>query len=67
MRWLSSIPVTESPTTPETAKFFGQSLGNNLASGRPWLDATEMIDAACDGELKAMYIVGEDPANSDPW
>ena len=52
---------------PETAKFFGQAWGiASLPVGRG-LTATEMIDAACEGRLKAMYIVGEDPANSDPW
>lgn len=51
---------------PETAKFFGQEWANtSLPVGRG-LAATEMIDAACDGRIKAMYIVGEDPANSDP-
>ena len=30
------------------------------------LTATEMIEAAASGRIKAMYIIGEDPANSDP-
>lgn len=52
---------------PETAKFFGQAWSTtSLPVGRG-LTATEMIDEACEGQLKAMYIVGEDPANSDPW
>ncbi|MDF0589959.1 formate dehydrogenase subunit alpha [Candidatus Methanocrinis natronophilus] len=32
----------------------------------PGLTATEMIGAAASGDIRAMYIVGEDPANSDP-
>ena len=51
---------------PGTAKFF--SSGWNVSSlpvGRG-LTATEMIDSAASGDIKAMYIVGEDPANSDP-
>jgi formate dehydrogenase alpha subunit len=54
---------------PETAKFFSQAWSNansSLPVGRG-LTATEMIDAACSGQLKAMYIIGEDPANSDPF
>ena len=51
---------------PETAKFFEQAWGvSGIPVGRG-LTATEMIDAAGNGEIKAMYIVGEDPANSDP-
>jgi predicted molibdopterin-dependent oxidoreductase YjgC len=37
----------------------------NLSSS-PGMAATEMIDAADDGSLKAMYIMGENPALSDP-
>lgn len=51
---------------PETAKFFSQAWGvGSLPAGRG-LTATEMIDAAHEGKIKAMYIIGEDPANSDP-
>jgi formate dehydrogenase alpha subunit len=51
----------------ETVKLFSQAWDNpSLPVGRG-LTATEMIDAACSGQLKAMYIVGEDPANSEPW
>ena len=51
---------------PDTIKFFSSAWGvESLPMGRG-LTATEMIDAASTGEIKAMYIVGEDPANSDP-
>ncbi len=51
---------------PETAKFFSSGWGvSSLPVGRG-LTATEMIDSAARGDIKAMYIVGEDPANSDP-
>ncbi|HSD58910.1 MAG TPA: formate dehydrogenase subunit alpha [Methanotrichaceae archaeon] len=51
---------------PETARFFSEGWGiSSLPVGRG-LTATEMIDAAASGQIKAMYIVGEDPANSDP-
>lgn len=35
-------------------------------SAKPGLKATEMINAAIKGDLKAMYIMGENPALSDP-
>jgi formate dehydrogenase major subunit len=51
---------------PQTTKFFTEAWGvDSLPAGRG-LTATEMIDAAARGEIKAMYIIGEDPANSDP-
>ena len=33
---------------------------------KPGLTLCEMIDAACDGALKAMYLMGENPMISDP-
>jgi formate dehydrogenase major subunit len=50
---------------PESARFFAQAWGVPCPVGRG-LTATEMIDAAASGEVRAMYIVGEDPANSEP-
>ncbi len=35
-------------------------------SDRPGITATEMTDAAIDGKLKALYIMGENPLISDP-
>jgi formate dehydrogenase alpha subunit len=51
---------------PETVRFFSQAWNSNALPAGSGLTATEMIDAAASGEIKAMYIVGEDPANSDP-
>jgi len=51
---------------PETAKFFEKAWGVSGIPAARGLTATEMIDAALKGEIKAMYIVGEDPANSEP-
>jgi formate dehydrogenase major subunit len=51
---------------PETVEFFRAAWGvDSIPLGRG-LTATEMIDRAGEGGIKAMYIVGEDPANSDP-
>ncbi len=44
---------------------FEKAWGTKL-SGNVGLTATEMIEAAMEGKLKAMYIMGENPALSDP-
>jgi len=50
---------------PETLELFSLAWGvSNLPKG-PGLTSTEMIDAALEGGIRALYIVGEDPANSD--
>jgi len=51
---------------PNTINYFSSAWGAECLPLGPGLTATEMIDAAASGEIKAMYIVGEDPANSDP-
>jgi len=50
---------------PAVQKKFEQAWGVEL-SPRPGLTATEMINAAADGKLKAMYIMGENPVITDP-
>src|SRR5471032_533235 len=42
-------------------KFWGRSLDK-----KPGLTVVEIMDAACDGKMKGMYIMGENPAMSDP-
>ena len=42
-------------------KFWGQALDKN-----PGLTVVEIMDAANDGRIKGMYIMGENPAMSDP-
>jgi formate dehydrogenase alpha subunit len=50
---------------PEVRQKFEQAWGVPL-SPRPGLTATEMIDAALTGKLKALYIMGENPIMTDP-
>jgi formate dehydrogenase alpha subunit len=50
----------------ETAQIFSQAWGIEFLPVGRGLTATEMTDAAREGKIKAMYIVGEDPVNSDP-
>ncbi|MEP7262581.1 MAG: molybdopterin-dependent oxidoreductase, partial [Usitatibacter sp.] len=42
-------------------KFWGQELDHKAG-----LTVVEIMDAACDGRIKGMYIMGENPAMSDP-
>jgi formate dehydrogenase (coenzyme F420) alpha subunit len=54
-------PGYKRASDPKSIEFFkaGWNAGN-LPSG-PGLTSTEMTDAAVEGKLKAMYIIGEDP------
>jgi formate dehydrogenase major subunit len=59
-------PGYRKASDPETIKYFSSAWeADGLPTG-PGLTATEMIEAATSGDVGAMYIVGEDPANSDP-
>jgi formate dehydrogenase alpha subunit len=50
---------------PEARRKFEQAWGVSL-SPKPGLTATEMMNAAADGRLKALYIMGENPVLTDP-
>jgi len=50
---------------PSIQDKFEKAWGVKL-SPKPGLTATEMIDAASRGNIKAMYIMGENPVLSDP-
>jgi formate dehydrogenase alpha subunit len=45
---------------------FEQAWGVSSLSSQPGLTVTEMITAAAKGDLKALYIMGENPMVSDP-
>jgi len=42
-------------------KFWGRKLDQ-----KPGLTVVEIMDAACEGKIRGMYIMGENPAMSDP-
>ncbi len=42
-------------------KFWGRALDH-----KPGLTVVEIMDAACEGRIKGMYVEGENPAMSDP-
>jgi len=50
---------------PKARRKFGNAWGRKLPA-RPGLTMIDMFDAALSGKLKAMYIMGENPAISDP-
>jgi len=52
-------------TSPEIREKFEKAWGVPLPD-KPGLPLTEMINAAHRGELQAVYLVGENPALSDP-
>jgi len=55
-------PVTDSEAIERMEKAWGVSgLSNKVG-----LKATEMVNKAYDGEVKSMYIIGENPMVSDP-
>ena len=50
---------------PEQAKIFSKHWNTELSTDAGY-KIPEMLDAAVDGEVKAMYIMGEDPVLTDP-
>jgi formate dehydrogenase alpha subunit len=51
---------------PEVSSKFAEAWGVKELPQKPGLTVTEMMEAALKGEIKAMYIVGENPMMSDP-
>ena len=63
---LSNVyPGYQKVDAPDTRAKFEKAWGVPL-SPKPGLTATEMIPAALEGKLKAMYIMGENPVITDP-
>ncbi len=50
---------------PEANARFEKYWGRKLDT-KPGLTVVEIMDAACEGRIKAMYVEGENPAMSDP-
>jgi formate dehydrogenase alpha subunit len=55
----------QSVTDPSVKEKFEAAWGVPL-SGKPGLTVVEMMDKAAQGEIKGMYIMGENPMLSDP-
>ncbi len=53
-------------TEPDIRKKLEKAWGVDNLPGEPGLTVTTAINAAADGKLKALYIMGENPMMSDP-
>ena len=51
---------------PESVRKFEAAWGNNPLPSEDGMVVTDMVEAALDGRLKAMYITGENPLLSEP-
>jgi formate dehydrogenase alpha subunit len=51
---------------PDVRQRMGEAWKVDALSDQPGMKATQMIPAAHDGTLKALYIIGENPLVSDP-
>ena len=59
------LPDYQRVDNAEARQRFEQLWGTQLDS-RPGLTVVEVIDAACSGDICGMYVMGENPAMSDP-
>ena len=59
------LPGYQKVANPEVRAKFEKAWGVALPE-KPGLTVVEMMNAACDGKIKAMYIMGENPMLSDP-
>jgi formate dehydrogenase major subunit len=59
------FPDYQRVDNPEANARFEKFWGRKLDKA-PGLTVVEIMDAACDGKIKGMYIMGENPAMSDP-
>ncbi|OSP55022.1 formate dehydrogenase subunit alpha [Pseudoruegeria sp. SK021] len=60
------LPDYQSVTDPEVRNRFRDSWGGTEIDPQPGLTVVEIIDAIARGEIRGMYILGENPAMSDP-
>lgn len=61
----TDFPGYQKVANEDARKKFGDAWGVTL-SAEPGLKATEMIESILQGDIKMMYIVGENPLISDP-
>jgi formate dehydrogenase alpha subunit len=59
-------PGYQNVTVPEMKAKFEEAWGVEGLSDKMGMKVTEMIPAACEGSLRALYVMGENPLVSDP-
>jgi formate dehydrogenase major subunit len=60
------LPGYQKVDSPEVREKFSRAWNVKELASKPGLTATDMMDRAHRGELKALYIIGENPMVSDP-
>ncbi|MCF6444864.1 formate dehydrogenase subunit alpha [Nereida sp. MMG025] len=60
------LPDYQPVTDDGVRTAFNEVWGTEDFSGEKGLTVTEIMDAVHDGDIKAMYVLGENPAMSDP-
>ncbi len=60
------LPDYQSVTDDSVRKAFTEVWGTEDFSDQKGLTVTEIMDAVHEGDIKAMYVLGENPAMSDP-
>jgi formate dehydrogenase major subunit len=60
------LPDYQTVTDPNVRAAFTDVWGSGDFSDQKGLTVTEIMDAVHDGDIRAMYILGENPAMSDP-
>ena len=59
-------PGYQNVTVPEIKTKFEQAWGVSDLSDQLGLTVTAMVEGACEGSIKAIYVMGENPMVSDP-
>ncbi|MDU8942657.1 formate dehydrogenase subunit alpha [Ovoidimarina sediminis] len=60
------LPDYQSVTDPEVRELFRHIWGGTQIDEKPGLTVVEIMDRVYRGEIRGMYILGENPAMSDP-
>ncbi|MGR3492144.1 MAG: formate dehydrogenase subunit alpha [Shimia sp.] len=60
------LPDYQSVADPEVRDLFRHIWKGTAIEATPGLTVTEIVDAAYRGEIRGMYVLGENPAMSDP-
>jgi formate dehydrogenase alpha subunit len=60
------FPGYQAVDSPEVRRKFEEAWGVDYLPGAPGLTLIEMMEAAHQGKIKVMYIMGENPVLSDP-
>jgi formate dehydrogenase alpha subunit len=59
-------PGYQAVTLPAVKEKFEQAWGVEGLSDQVGLTVTQMVDGACEGQVRALYVMGENPMLSDP-